>query len=148
MRFNKKKLLCVIGNCRMLIKSLHTFIRSVLAKKLVSDGTGHLLIVGQSSFPSVRVSRRHVTDPSFQVIVRICLLWANSPFSASSNTLAQSSCWQKQNSIVLRQMIGGTVSWCFNPPTRILWQMFLHFMQIGTSWISFLFLHGIYAAGK
>lgn len=59
----------------MLIKSLHTFIRSVFAKKkLVSDGTGHLLILGQSSFLSVCVRRRHVTDHSFQVIVRICLL--------------------------------------------------------------------------
>lgn len=56
-----------------------------MCKELISDETGHSLILGQSLFVSVSV-RQHVTHHSYQVIVRICLS-KSSLFCASWNTL-------------------------------------------------------------
>lgn len=64
-------LLCIVDNYRMLIKSSHTFIRPVFAKKPAVRWNRACTDPGQSSFLSVCVRRCHVTDHSFRVIVRM-----------------------------------------------------------------------------
>lgn len=98
-KFNKKK---ATVHCRQLQGADWIIIylyKICICKELISDGTGHLLILGQSSFVSVWDSIRSlISSNSKNVSSQIKF----SLFSASVNTLTLISYWQKNNSILLR----------------------------------------------